>query len=59
VNGRAEIISLPEAMDILIQLSRQAYGERSSWDDFRERMKRERRVIIRIEVESAGPKRRG
>ncbi len=57
--GRAEIISLPQAMDTLIYLSRQAYGEPSDWDDFRERMERERRVIIRITIESVGPKRRG
>jgi PPOX class probable F420-dependent enzyme len=58
-NGRAEIVSLPEAMDTLIYLSRQAYGERASWDDFRQRMERERRVIIRINIDNVGPKRRG
>jgi PPOX class probable F420-dependent enzyme len=58
-NGRAEIVSLPKAMDTLIHLSRQAYGERDSWDDFHRRMERERRVIIRISIESVGPKRRG
>jgi PPOX class probable F420-dependent enzyme len=58
-SGRAEIISLPEAMDALIYLSRQAYGERPGWDEFRQRMERERRVIIRITVDSVGPQRRG
>ncbi len=58
-NGRAEIISLPKAMDTLIYLSRQAYGERKNWDEFRQRMERERRVIIRITIESVGPQRRG
>jgi PPOX class probable F420-dependent enzyme len=59
VNGRAAVISLPEAMDTLIYLSRQAYGERDQWDDFRARMIRERRVIIRVDMESVGPTRRG
>ena len=58
-SGRAEIISLPEAMDALIYLSRQAYGERNNWEEFRRRMERERRVIIRITIESVGPQRRG
>jgi PPOX class probable F420-dependent enzyme len=58
-SGRAEIISLPEAMGALIALSRQAYGERSDWDQFRRRMEREHRVIIRITIESVGPQRRG
>jgi PPOX class probable F420-dependent enzyme len=59
VNGNAEIISLPQAMDTLIYLSRQVYGEHKNWGEFRERMERERRVIIRITIERVGPQRRG
>jgi PPOX class probable F420-dependent enzyme len=59
VNGAAEIISLPEALDSLIYLQRQVYGEHKSWADFYHRMERERRVIIRISIESVGPSRRG
>jgi PPOX class probable F420-dependent enzyme len=59
INGKAEVVSLPHAMDQLIYLSRQAYGERDSWDDFRRRMVREQRVIIAIAIESVGPKQRG
>ena len=60
-SGSAEIISLPLAMETLIHLSRQAYGdgENKDWDEFRRRMERERRVIIRITIESVGPRRRG
>ena len=58
-SGSAEIISLPQALDTLIYLSRQAYGEHKNWQDFRQRMARERRVIIRITIESVGPQRRG
>jgi len=43
----------------LIYLSRQVYGEHKNWDDFRRRMERERRVIIRITIQSVGPRRRG
>jgi PPOX class probable F420-dependent enzyme len=59
VNGTAEIISLPGALDALVYLQRQVYGEHKSWPDFRARMAREKRVIIRITIESVGPKVRG
>jgi PPOX class probable F420-dependent enzyme len=59
VNGRAEILSLPDALDSLVFLQRQVYGEHKSWPEFRGRMVREKRVIIRIGIESVGPKVRG
>src|SRR5512145_2341180 len=48
INGAAEIISLPDALETLVYLHRQAYGEHKSWPEFHERMVREKRVIIRI-----------
>jgi PPOX class probable F420-dependent enzyme len=59
INGSAKIISLPDALDTLVHLHRQAYGEHKSWSEFHERMVREKRVIIRIDIESVGPKVRG
>jgi PPOX class probable F420-dependent enzyme len=59
INGRAEIISLPQALDTLVFLQRQVYGEHKSWPEFHERMAREKRVIIRIDIESFGPTVRG
>lgn len=59
INGTAEVISLPHALDTLIYLQRQAYGEHKNWPEFHERMVRERRVVIRIDIESVGPKVRG
>jgi PPOX class probable F420-dependent enzyme len=59
INGAAEIVSLPEALDTLIYLHRQAYGEHQSWPEFQQRMVREKRVIIRIDIETVGPKVRG
>ena len=59
VNGSAEVISLPAALDTLVYLHRQAYGEHKSRPEFNERMARERRVIIRISITSVGPQRRG
>jgi PPOX class probable F420-dependent enzyme len=59
INGSATIVSLPDALNTLVYLHRQAYGEHKNWAEFHERMVRERRVIIRIQIESAGPKVRG
>ncbi|HKY08480.1 MAG TPA: TIGR03618 family F420-dependent PPOX class oxidoreductase [Candidatus Binatia bacterium] len=59
INGSAEIISLPNALEALVYLHRQAYGEHKNWAEFHERMVREKRVIIRIDIETVGPKVRG
>jgi PPOX class probable F420-dependent enzyme len=55
VEGRAEIVSLPEAMDGLVDYYRRAVGEHPDWDDYRTAMERERRCLVRIEVTRAGP----
>lgn len=55
VEGRAEIVSLPEAMDGLIDYYRRAAGEHPDWDDYRAAMERDQRVLIRIPIERAGP----
>jgi PPOX class probable F420-dependent enzyme len=57
--GQAEVLSLPEAMDPLIDYYKRFPDENPDWDDYRARMERERRVLIRIELEDAGPDRWG
>ena len=57
--GTASIVSLPEAMDSLVEYYRSLAGEHPDWDDYRAAMERERRVIVRIELERAGPDRQG
>jgi PPOX class probable F420-dependent enzyme len=59
LEGRAEVVSLPEAMDGLIEYYRSISGEHPDWDDYRAAMERERRVLLRITVEKAGPDRSG
>ena len=59
VEGRAEVVSLPEAMDLLIDYYKRFPDENPDWDDYRERMRRERRVLVRITAERAGPDRKG
>ena len=55
VDGRAEIVPLPDAMDRLIEYYRSIRGEHPDWDDYRAAMERERRVVVRIAIERAGP----
>jgi PPOX class probable F420-dependent enzyme len=57
--GAAEVLSLPEAMDPLIDYYERFPDENPDWDDYRERMRREKRVLIRIALERAGPDRQG
>jgi len=57
--GTATIVSLPDAMEPLIDYYRGVAGEHPDWDDYRAAMERERRVIVRIELERAGPDRQG
>ena len=55
VDGTAEIISLPAAMDHLIDYYRRISGEHPDWDDYRAAMIRERRCVVRITITRAGP----
>ncbi len=55
VDGTAEVVSLPDAMDGLVAYYRQVSGEHPDWDDYRDAMQREKRVLLRITVERAGP----
>ena len=59
VEGTAEIIELPEAMDLLVEYYRRASGEHPDWDDYRAAMERDQRVIVRLTIERAGLSREG
>jgi PPOX class probable F420-dependent enzyme len=59
IDGTAEIVHLPEAMELLVDYYRRISGEHPDWDDYRAAMERDRRVIVRITIERAGPDRQG
>ena len=59
VDGTASVVSLPEAMELLVDYYRSVAGEHPDWDDYRAAMERERRVMVRIELERAGPDHQG
>jgi PPOX class probable F420-dependent enzyme len=53
--GEAEVISLPDAMDMLVEYYRLISGEHPDWGGYRAAMERERRVIVRVSLTRAGP----
>jgi PPOX class probable F420-dependent enzyme len=59
VTGEVEVVSLPEAMEPLVDYYRGLAGEHPNWDEYREGMRREQRVLLRLRPRSAGPDRQG
>jgi PPOX class probable F420-dependent enzyme len=55
VEGPVEIVSLPDAMEPLVEYYRRISGEHPDWADYRAAMERDRRVILRMTVQRAGP----
>jgi PPOX class probable F420-dependent enzyme len=53
--GTAEVISLPDAMELLIDYYRMISGEHPDWSDYRAAMVRDRRVIVRVTLSRTGP----
>ncbi len=55
VDGTATVVSLPEAMEPLVDYYRTVAGEHPDWDEYRQAMQDQQRVILRIDIERAGP----
>lgn len=59
LEGRAEVLALPEALEPLVDYYRRVAGEHPDWEEYRSAMHSERRVLVRISVERVGPSRSG
>jgi PPOX class probable F420-dependent enzyme len=55
VEGPVEIVWLPDALEPLVDYYRDIRGEHPNWDEYRATMVRDRRVLLRMTVERAGP----
>jgi PPOX class probable F420-dependent enzyme len=55
VEGTAEVIEQPDALDLLEDYYRRAAGEHPDWDEYRAAMIEQRRVLVRFAIERAGP----
>jgi PPOX class probable F420-dependent enzyme len=59
IDGTASIVSLPDALEPLVDYYRSISGEHPDWDDYRDAMRREHRCLLRIAPTRAGPDRSG
>jgi PPOX class probable F420-dependent enzyme len=55
VDGTAEIIHLPDALELLVDYYRRISGEHPDWTEYRSAMQRDRRLIVRVSIDRAGP----
>jgi PPOX class probable F420-dependent enzyme len=55
IEGEAEVVELPEAMELLVDYYRTVSGEHPDWDEYRASMEKEQRVVLRITPTRAGP----
>ena len=51
LEGIAEIVDRPEAVDLLVDYYRRISGEHPDWDDYRHAMERDQRVLVRFAIE--------
>ncbi|MGH9104100.1 MAG: PPOX class F420-dependent oxidoreductase, partial [Acidimicrobiales bacterium] len=55
LEGPAHVLTLPEAEEPLVQQYRAVAGEHPDWEELRRSLREQRRVLLRIVVERAGP----
>lgn len=55
IDGTTHILSLPEALEPLVDYYRRVVGEHPDWEEYREAMVDEQRVLLQITIERAGP----
>jgi PPOX class probable F420-dependent enzyme len=55
IDGHAEVLHLPEALEPLVDYFRCIAGEHSDWDDYRAAMTRQGKSLLRVDIERWGP----
>ena len=55
LDGTAEVLDLPEALDPLVDYFRSISGEHSDWDEYRQAMTDQGKSLIRITPQRWGP----
>jgi PPOX class probable F420-dependent enzyme len=53
VDGTAEIVEQPDSVEPLVDYYRRISGEHPDWDEYRQAMRDEQRVLVRFEIEHA------
>ncbi len=55
VEGTAEVLELPEALEPLVEYFRAISGEHPDWQEYREAMRRQGKCLLRLTIEHWGP----
>jgi PPOX class probable F420-dependent enzyme len=55
LDGTAEVLDLPEALEPLVEYFRCISGEHPDWDEYRRAMREQGKSLIRLTIESWGP----
>lgn len=55
VDGTAEVLDMPEALEPLVEYFRRISGEHPDWDEYREAMRAQNKSLIRITIDRWGP----
>jgi PPOX class probable F420-dependent enzyme len=55
VDGTAEVLDMPEALEPLVEYFRVIAGEHPDWDEYREAMRAQDKSLIRVTITSWGP----
>ncbi|MBQ0900458.1 PPOX class F420-dependent oxidoreductase [Micromonospora sp. U21] len=55
LDGTAEVLDLPEALEPLVEYFRSISGEHPDWDDYRAAMMRQGKSLIRVTIDAWGP----
>jgi PPOX class probable F420-dependent enzyme len=55
VDGTAEVLDLPEALEPLVEYFRCISGEHPDWDEYRDAMRTQNKSLIRITIDRWGP----
>jgi PPOX class probable F420-dependent enzyme len=55
VDGQAEVLDLPEALDPLVEYFRSISGEHPDWEEYRRAMTRQGKSLLRVTITGWGP----
>src|ERR1700722_14648766 len=59
LDGRIEVVQQPEAMEALVEYYRSISGEPPDWDEYRQAMADQGKVLLRLTIERWSPVSRG
>jgi PPOX class probable F420-dependent enzyme len=59
LDGRMEVVRQPEAIEALVEYYRSISGEHPDWDEYRQAMARQEKVLLRLTIDRWSPISRG